>query len=261
MLCFGYLVIVEQMRDTWRDPHARRRGGAVVLTALIEGVLIYILMTGSTAAPRAVDERDVKTFDVVREAPPPERVRPRKSQSKRAEGAASPPNIRSKATEVVALPPIIQLPVPPPIVTAPVAATGRDASSGASDIRGLGTGSGGIGNGTGSGGAGDGDGGGGEETPPRWRKGRLKDSDYPSAAGEAGISGTVAVRYLVRVDGRVSNCEIMSSSGDAELDAVTCRLITERFRFDPSRDAAGRPVPAYLRENHSWVASDDPPAR
>ena len=37
------------------------------------------------------------------------------------------------------------------------------------------------------------------------------------------------------------------------LDALTCRLIRERFRFRPSRSGAGKPVPAWIRENHEWV--------
>jgi protein TonB len=37
------------------------------------------------------------------------------------------------------------------------------------------------------------------------------------------------------------------------LDALTCRLIRERFRFRPSRDGRGRPVPALVRETHEWV--------
>ena len=87
-------------------------------------------------------------------------------------------------------------------------------------------------------GAGDGAGDGG--TPPRHVRGRLRDSDYPRGLGEAGIEGTVSVRYAVAVDGRVSDCAIAHSSGSVVLDATTCRLIEQRFRLSPSRDAAGR---------------------
>ncbi len=241
-----------------RDPRRRRHAVAAALTAFAEVLLIWLVLTAPPAADVRDDLEALKTFDVA-PPPPPERVLRKPQAHDRPEGAAAPPNIRSKASEIVALPPIVPRPITPPVITAPVAATGRDASSGASDVRGPGTGAGGVGNGTGSGGAGDGDGDGGAETPPRWRKGRLKDSDYPRAAGEAGVSGTVTVRYLVMADGRVGECDIVKSSGNGELDETTCRLIRERFRFDPSRDAAGRPVPAWLRENHAWSVEDDPP--
>jgi protein TonB len=43
-------------------------------------------------------------------------------------------------------------------------------------------------------------------------------------------------------DGRVTNCEITSSSGHADLDAETCKLITRRARFTPGKDRAGNPT-------------------
>jgi protein TonB len=148
---------------------------------------------------------------------------------------------------------------PPPVVVAPIAGTGSDASAGAARIPGPGPGSGGIGNGTGSGDRGNGDGDGGF-TAPRQIKGRLKDSDYPRAAGEAGASGTVSVRFVVLTNGRVTDCEITHSRGNAALDDTTCRLIEQRFRFDPSRDADGRPVESMVAENHSWEIQHVPEA-
>ena len=84
-------------------------------------------------------------------------------------------------------------------------------------------------------------------------KGRIKDSDYPKGAGEAGLGGTVGVRFQIEADGRVSGCAIEKSSGSKELDDTTCRLIVERFRFRPSLDPSGRPVPATMIQNHIWV--------
>jgi protein TonB len=146
------------------------------------------------------------------------------------------------------------------VVTAPIAGTGAADHAGASTVPGPCSGSGGTGNGTGSGDAGDGDGDGGDYTPPEHRRGQLKMSDLPQSAEQAGIGGTVGVRYLVDTDGRVLTCAITRSSGNAELDATTCRLIQQRFRFAPSRDGRGRPVRAYVVESHSWdiqhVAAD-----
>ena len=46
--------------------------------------------------------------------------------------------------------------------------------------------------------------------------------------------------------------------GNPELDAVTCRLIQQRYRFRPSLDPGGRPVRSQVVEDHSWVTIDDP---
>ncbi|MEH3121922.1 MAG: TonB family protein [Sphingomonas phyllosphaerae] len=68
----------------------------------------------------------------------------------------------------------------------------------------------------------------------------------------------MAVKYLVWSDGRVRDCRVTKSSGNATLDATTCRLIQRRFRYDPSRDAEGRPVPAWIVENHEWIIVPEP---
>lgn len=237
-------------------PSRTGRTNAALAALAIEAALILALVFGlaGTIPPGVAPELSV--FAVA--PPPPPRVEriPPKARTRRPEGAASPPNLRSKATEVVAPKPVVPPPLPSPVVAALVAGTGSAATAGAADRPGPGTGSGGIGDGTGSGGTGDGDG--GEETPPRHVGGRLKDSDYPEAAKAELVGGTVSVRYLVGVTGRVSDCRVTRSSGSADLDATTCRLIEQRFRYKPSRDARGRAVPAIIVENHSWIVNDDP---
>lgn len=177
--------------------------------------------------------------------------RPPHHLSGRRSGAASPPNLRSQATPVVAPPPIVQPLQPPPIPVALNSGIGTAPVAGAADVRGPGSGSGGQGDGTGSGAEGDGDGDGGD-VPPRLLNGRLKNSDYPRAAADAGAEGTASVQYTVGANGRVSNCRVTRSSGNDELDRTTCRLIVERFRFAPSRDANGNAVDADIVEEHSW---------
>jgi len=61
------------------------------------------------------------------------------------------------------------------------------------------------------------------------------------------------VLYVVSPRGRVTDCEIEHSSGNAELDDATCDLIVRRFRFRPSLDATGRPVESMIEENHTWI--------
>jgi len=237
----------------------RDRIASAIATVLIEGLFLYIVLIGLTVGFPAQRTNDVDTFALLPPPPPPAPRRiPQHAKKSHREGAASPPNLRSKATPVIAPTPQVVLPLPPPPIAAtPKPAVGSDRMSGASNRIGPGVGSGGIGNGTGSGGAGDGDGDGGE-LPPRWRSGRIRDSDYPSFLADAQVQGTVGLRYVVLTNGRVGDCRVTRSSGSAELDALTCRLVQQRFRFDPSRDADGDPVESIIVENHSWLIEEPP---
>lgn len=236
------------------------------LLVVAGGIVALVIGLASTMTPR---ERRTALAAILplREEPKrrPKEV-PAKADSTAAKGRPSPANLRNKATQVVApparLPPLI---VPPPVIAAPVANVGSAAQSGATDRLGPGQGAGGIGDGDGGGGNGDGAGEGDDDavTRPRQIRGRLHFSDLPPDLRETKSGGELRLRYRIGVDGRVSDCRILVSSGRPSLDATTCRLITERFRFKPSRNARGKPVPAIMVETHGWYyppeeATDDP---
>lgn len=233
----------------------RQRGASTVVAIFVTALLGLVLALGlamSAGVPRAdslaVFEPLAETVALKRRAESP------RKRSPRPEGEAAPPALRAEPSEVVAPDPLVALPPLQPVIAAPIAGIGAASSAGSAEIPGPGTGAGGEGDGRGSGGEGDGDGGGGgDETAPRRTRGSIRNSDYPAAAADAGASGTVEIRYLVQVDGRVGDCEVTRSSGNAALDATTCRLIEQRFRFRPSRDARGRAVPALIAESHEWV--------
>jgi len=237
-------------------PEIRTRliaGGAAVA---LQGLFAWLLISGLSVSLVEKLGDSLNMFEIAPEPPPPPPVtiEPNPTPDTRPEGEAAPPNLRSRATEIEAPVPIVQVPLPPPpVITAPIAATGNDPSTGAADIPGPGTGAGGIGDGTGSGGRGTGDGAGGREMPPRLVRGRLSDRDFPRAAANAGAGGTVEIIFNVEIDGRVTDCDIERSSGNRELDATTCRLVTERYRYQPARDARGRPVPSTIIESHEWI--------
>jgi protein TonB len=220
--------------------------GAAAMCALIG----YALFAGlQMRFPRAASD-PLSLFALALPPPPPEPpVLPEHKQRARTEGSASPANLRAKPTDLVAPPPPIPMP-PRPLAAAPRAGTGTAPSAGAAPIPGPGTGAGGKGNGSGSGGAGNGDGGG--ETPLRWIRGRIRDSDYPRAALKAGISGTVGLRFIVGTDGRVTSCTVARSSGNSDLDTTTCRLIMKRFRYIPTRNAQSQPIPDEVTGEHVW---------
>jgi len=231
------------------------------------GAALMFGLSAHSPLPQAIRETLVALDATPREPPaPPPRHKPdpvptqqaEKAQSSRARNEASPANLRNQATEVFApvLPPIRK---PPLIVAAPLPAFGNAANTGASDRMGLGQGAGGIGNGNGGGGHGDGNGTGYADavTRPIQIRGQLHWSDLPRDLRQAHRGGDLELTYLVNIDGRVSDCRITQSSGMPELDAQTCRLITERFRFRPSRDADGRAVPAHIIEMHGWDPAPD----
>ena len=237
---------------------------------LFHALLGYALVTSLGFAPGipAIDE--LKMFEVVEEPPPPptKPARPDKAQAKRArpknaEGAASPANLRDTPTQIVAPKPEIVLPLPPPVIVAPVAGQGDVARAGAAQVPGPGTGSGGQGTGLGSGtqgsGTGGGGGGGAGGVRARFLSGSIRDSDYPEAAYRRRIGGTVHLRFVVLPNGRVRQCAVTRSSGSAELDAVTCRLIERRFRYRPARDARGKPIAETVRGQHLWEIGPEPP--
>jgi protein TonB len=234
---------------------------AASIAALIVMLAGYALIIGLSVDVRGVRDRAITLIDLhVPPPPPPPKQRVEKAHSKAAKQAPSPRNLKNEATKIVVPPPVIPLPAPPPIIAAPRAGVGMAPSNGASSRAGPGQGAGGEGNGLGGGGDGDGD---GDDIPPRQTGGRIKFSDMPADLRAAGVGGAVDVRYRVGVDGKASECTATKSSGNAELDRFTCQLIEQRFRFKPSRDSDGNPVPSFIVETHSWIVdrSDDQPSK
>jgi len=86
--------------------------------------------------------------------------------------------------------------------------------------------------------------------PTEWPFRRFSPDDYPESALEDRAQGFVAYRLEIGPDGRVSNCSILQSSGSAALDRGTCRILSDRARFAPARDGAGRYVPDH---RDGWV--------
>ncbi len=82
--------------------------------------------------------------------------------------------------------------------------------------------------------------------------GLISEEDYPLEARNANQEGRVGVRLYVGVHGRVSRCTIYQSSGFSSLDVQTCRLLRERARFAPARDARGRAVEGSIQTRVLW---------
>ena len=125
--------------------------------------------------------------------------------------------------------------------------TGQGSGTGSGTGPGSGSGSGGghgSGHGTGTG-SGLGPGSGitsSPAVPPRIIK--SYQPPYPSAERNAGVEGTVSIRFLISTDGSVEDVTVTSSSGNANLDnaaVAACR----KWRFTAAKNSSGLPVRCY----------------
>ncbi len=88
--------------------------------------------------------------------------------------------------------------------------------------------------------------------PAVMQGGWISDADYPAAAMESGQQGVVRVRFQVTPQGNVGECAVAAPSGSAALDARTCEIIVQRFRFAAARDTEGKPVAEWRTQAISW---------
>ncbi len=221
-------------------------GGATLLAVMAAG---FLLVNGLDL--RIVRKASETIAAIALPAPPPphEEAQPAPVDNDTASGKASAANKHARAAPVAAPKPKLPPITPPPVPAAPIPGAGSDASAGATPNPGPGSGAGGSGNGTGAGGSGSGTGGGSKAA---WRSGTIRDSDYPREAARAKIGGEVEVRFTIQPTGRVTGCRVTRSSGDASLDATTCRLIEDRFRFRPATNGAGDPIASSYGWRQSW---------
>ena len=235
-------------------PSTRDRLTTFAAVVLIHVTLAAVLINISPDARRQLPQDVIEIFDVTEAPPPPEEVAiepipaPKDDAPKEAEGAASPKNIKSQATPVVAPKPPIQLPIPQPMPATQAPNSGSDRTQGASNVVGPGTGAGGTGTGTGSGGSGSGTGGGGAggiATRPAVIRG-ITNRDYPPEVARFWPrGGAVFIAVRVLPNGRATDCKINRSIGVPAIDQWTCKLVEERAVFRPATDVNGRPVAAW----------------
>lgn len=81
----------------------------------------------------------------------------------------------------------------------------------------------------------------------------FRGTDYPEEAVRQGISGISTVRITVGTNGRISDCTVLVSSGNASLDRTTCNIFRERARLHPGLDRDGHPVAVNMIKNINWL--------
>jgi hypothetical protein len=80
--------------------------------------------------------------------------------------------------------------------------------------------------------------------------------DFPQGV-ERSAAKPVGFKLTVGSEGRVSECLVTSSSGNAAIDSTTCRLMRSRTRFAPARDARGGPRSGEVQATIDWKAMLD----
>lgn len=80
--------------------------------------------------------------------------------------------------------------------------------------------------------------------------------DYPPAALRNNDTGTTGFRLTYDETGKVTDCEVTASSGYADLDATTCRVLLLRASFIPGT-RNGKPVASAYTSSVRWSIPDD----
>lgn len=214
----------------------QNRTWTIGAVAVVHAAMGYALLTGlATDVIRNVVEGPLETYNVKAPTPPPPDPqplpKPDKAVAHAAERLSAPVREVTILTEGTLTATAIDL-APGPIVEAtPGPALDPPAQPTLSLARGV---------------------------SPRGNQGDWFPADsYPAAARRAGAEGIVSVRVTVGADGRVADCQVTASSGNADLDSTTCRLAKRNGRFQPAKDASGAAVvSSFTLRNVRWRLED-----
>jgi protein TonB len=230
-----------------RTTPPRERAFALAGVVAVQLALAFALLHGLRVDLVRSGEIVSRLIDVTLQPPPAPRPPPVPVKAPRDRHAAAAPKAEPK--------PLGGSPGPqpahaPPSVTPVVAVRPSVAPSGG----GAGTGPA-LGSGSGGGLGGEGYGRDGGGTDLEQIAGEITPRDVPRHLREAGIGGTVGFVFTVGVNGRVTRCAVTRSSGVPELDALTCKLVQQRFVYRPATDRYGRPVSDDVEGEQEWIPS------
>jgi protein TonB len=221
----------------------RERAFAVAAVALVQLGLGLILLGGLRVDMRRSADVVGQLINVTLAKPPPPPVVELPPKPERHETSAP----KAEPEEPGGSPgpqPAHATPSVAPVVAVKPAAAPSGGGMGTGPALGAG-----AGGGTGGNGYGAGDGG----TDLEQIAGEITPRDYPRHLANSGVGGVVGVSFRVEPTGLVSRCSVTQSSGVPELDALTCRLIVQRFRYRPSTDRYGRPIADTVDGEHEWI--------
>ena len=202
---------------------------------LIHAVVGYAILNAFDFHPGDVVKSSLSSLNVIDVSISPIVVHEKlKQATPELEGAASAANLKKTSAPREAPKRIIEIPQPKSLPAAPKAGSGSENDAGAGDMPGPGTGGGGI------------------ASRAKLVGGRITNTDYPKSATSARQGGSATVHFTVGANGRPSKCRVVKSSGNADIDATTCRLIEQRFRYEPARNKAGHPISDVTGWQQTW---------
>lgn len=207
---------------------------AIVIVAALQAALGYAFVTGLAYNYVKKVAEKLNTFDVAPPPPPPPDEPP----------PPPPPDQPLQPPPVVSPPPVVTTqsppqvtistqPTAPPYVPAPPAPPAPPPAPPAPRLA--------------------------QAAVPRGSPGDwFSDEFYPPAAKRAGVQGRVSVALSVGADGKVADCRVTASSGNADLDETTCRLAKRFGRYKPALDENGKPIESQVRiPAVRWVLKDE----
>ena len=201
---------------------------SIIIVILLHAFLGYALVTGLAYEAVQQVKPKLNVVDVKEEEPPEEEEPPPEPEKQIEPPIVSPPPLVKTVTPpptvqtVQTPPPFVQMtpkaaptPTPPPPPPPPVAKRPNPIPKG---------------------------------NPGNW----ANTNDYPSRALQQEREGTTGFRVTVGANGRVTDCQIASSSGHPDLDTATCTNVTRRARFDPALDGNGQPTTGTYSNRVRW---------
>jgi len=228
------------------DPTRPDKAKAVAaVVGVYAAIITAVLLVPADSPLRPGDATPTVLIDVKElpePQPPPEE---QAGNTKEEEGAAGK---KAERTPVVAPKPVIEIPANPPVAAAPIAGTGSAPAAGAAEA-GTGPGAGGAGTGRGSGGSGGGGGLGSQAKLLGGNSSRLSSSllrPFPADSGFGYLLLSVAE------SGRVTDCSVLQSTGQAPVDQALCDIMVRRSRWEPARDRDGNAVSTKVRYTATW---------
>lgn len=225
-----------------RPDKAKAIAGVLAVYAVVVGAALLM----PSDSPLRIGGQEPTVLIDVKQLPEPEPSPPEEpGKAAEEEGAAGK---KAEPTPVVAPKPRIEVPANPPVAAAPIAGTGSATTAGAA-TSGTGPGAGGSGTGRGGGGGGGGGGIGAEARLLGGNSSRLPSSLLRVFAADRGFGQLL---LTVAESGRVTDCSVLQSTGDSQVDAALCSLMIRRSRWSPARDRQGNPITVKIRYTATW---------
>ena len=86
----------------------------------------------------------------------------------------------------------------------------------------------------------------------------FRPSNYPTSSIRNASSGIVVIAFQITLDGNASNCRVVGSSGDRDLDRTTCELLSKRAKFTPAIGPDNKPAESGAVEAITWIVMAKP---